>query len=192
MERKSQIYVATLLMCLLAGFAGYINQISNYWLVLFLSLLLAGFTVSCMLGEKKENLKESRFYWLTTFVFTGFEVILTICISLIQIKVTGVFKYINYFIQAAGLLLSIYLIVVYVLKVTNLTTLIKERIETKKEETKVEIEKESVKEETVVNEEKNDDLDDIEIVGENKKEAEVIGIECKKEEIKTPYMEEEI
>lgn len=202
MEKKYQIYLASFLMYVIAGFAGYVYQASSYWIVALLTILATLFMVSCFLGLDQETKQNTKIQWISAFAFAGVELGLTVCVELVKLPFTSVFKYVNYAIQILGFLFVIYLVAYIVISYTHINEKIIERIKNKKtvktevlesEQSDVAVQvEETIKEETPVNEEENP-MEDVEVVGETKdEEPEVLGIEFKEEdEIETPYMEEE-
>lgn len=202
MEKKNQIYLSAFIMYLIAGFAGYISQILGYWVVLVLSLLCAAFTMSCVFSEEKSLFKTTMFEWISVCAFAGLELILTVCISIINIPLNSALGYINLIVQTLGLLFVLYSGIKFVISYTHIDELIKEKWSNRKSSKEVIVQEESNEfaekvEETIasetVTEDTNLDTSDVEIVGQTEAEPEVIGIECKKEkEVETPYMEEEL
>lgn len=203
MEKKNQIYLSAFIMYLIVGFAGYINQATNYWVVLLASILVAAFTFTCTLGIDKEDIKKTRIEWISVYAFTALELLLTIFIAIAKVPSIGFFKYFNYTIQVLGSLFAIYAVIRFVISYTHIDSFIKEKFSKKntiKEETVIDqpVEEfatkveETIAEETTIHDAQVD-TSDVEIVGESKKEQEVIGIEYKtQKEVNTPYMEEEL
>lgn len=199
MEKKSQIYLSAFLMYIIVGFAGYINQFSNYWVVFILATLVAGYAFSCIFTDR-ELLQGTKIDWISLSVFYGLELILTVLIGILKLPYVGFFKYFNYTVQVLGILFVIYYIIRFVISFTKIDSIIKEKFANRRNN-KHEL---VVKEETIasqveqtieseVKEANNFDENDVEVVGQEVKEPEVIGIEYKKEkEPETPYMEEEL
>ena len=204
MENKNQIYLLSFIMYLVVGVAGYINQFTNYWVVLVLSVLITAYTLSLVFFNNKEVKESTKVEWMSVSAFCFIELILTIYTVVVKLPYVGVFKYVNYIVQVIGLGFAMYSIVRYVLTHTKYVDMIKEKVESKKvvkeatqtiTETPTNSEVATEVEETIAEETSLQDSD-VEIVEETvneETESEVIGIEYKKEEeIKTPYMEEEI
>ena len=204
MENKNQIYLLSFIMYLIVGLAGYINQFFNYWLVLVASILVTAYTLSLVFFNSKEVKEETKFEWVSVSAFCCVEVIVAIYVAVVKVPYVGIFKYTNYLIQILGLGFAMYAVIRYVLTHTSYVSMIKEKINEKQtlkstsqtvdkveenKEVTSEI-KETIKEETTI------ENTEVEVVTEpeaEENENEVIGIECiQEEEIKTPYMEEEI
>ena len=209
MEKKYQVYLASFLMYVISGFAGYIYQASSYWTVALLVVLATLFMVASFLGLDEESKNSTKVQWISACSFAFIELVLTVCIEIIKLPFVGIFKYVNYGVQIAGILFIMYLVIYLVFTYTNIkntfgevaeivkkTKSKKEKAEVleSKQESEVAVQvEETIKEETPVNEEEFS-MEDIEIVGQAKEtETEVLGIEFKEEEeIETPYMEEEL
>ena len=201
MEKKYQIYLASFLMYVIAGFAGYVYQASSYWIVGLITILASLFMVASLLGLDEETKNNTKVQWISAFAFAGAELGLTVCVELIKLSFTGVFKYINYGFQILGFLFIIYLVGYIVITYTKINETVVSKIKNRKAVKTEVLEKqesevaekveEVIKEETPVNQELA--AEDVEIVGQNQEsETEVLGIEFKEEdEIETPYMEEE-
>ena len=211
MENKSQVYLLSFIMYLIVGLAGYINQITNYWIVLLLSFLVCAYTLGLVFLNNKELKETTKVEWISVSSFFVLEMILTVYSAVVKVPYVGFFKYFNYGVQILGLIFAIYSIVRYVLLHTSYVELIKEKIASKKasKEIKQDVMLDEVKneiasevQEVIAEEEEKEDNTDVEVVEtenieeekiEEEVENEVIGIEYKQEkEIPTPYMEEEI
>ena len=211
MENKSQVYLLSFIMYLIVGLAGYINQITNYWIVLLLSFLVCAYTLGLVFLNNKELKETTKVEWISVSSFFVLEMILTVYSAVVKVPYVGFFKYFNYGVQILGLIFAIYSIVRYVLLHTSYVELIKEKIASKKESKEIkqnvmldEVKNEIASEvqEVISEEEEKEDNTDVEVVEtenieeekiEEEVENEVIGIEYKQEkEIPTPYMEEEI
>ena len=199
MEKKTQIYLLAFIMSAIAGFAGYINQFSNYWVVFVLSVLVAGYTLSSVLTDK-ELFDETKKDWISISIFFGLEVILTILIGIVKLPYVGFFRYFNYAVQLLGIGFMIYSIVRFVLSFVDFKELIKVKEKIVKE-TKKSVKQEVVLKEGKVTSKVEEIIETEEVVEEKEIESfeevnsqpEVIEIEYKKEkEIETPYMEEEL
>jgi len=197
MSGKNQVYLAGLVMYLVASIAG--TFINHYWLVLIASILIVMFTVSRVFSDNDtENLKDTlKFDWISIFAFAGVELVLTCLISLLSLPLVGFVGYLNFLTQIAGYFFIGYAIIRYTLANTEIVSFVKNKFKFKKEEIVVSEEivneevankvEEVIKEETPV--EVFEDINDVEEI----KEPEIMTIEYKKEEeIVTPYMEEEI
>lgn len=214
MENKSKIYLLSFIMYLVVGLAGYVNQFTNYWIVLLFSTLVTAYTLSLVFFNNKEVKEETKVEWISVSAFFLLEMILTLYSEVIKLPYVGFFKYFNYVVQILGLGFAMYSIIRYVLSHTTYVSMIQEKIEAKKagKQTEKVVEPVENNEEVaaeiqeVVEEQAKEENADVEVVETNEVEAEVeetveeketenevIGIEYKQEqEIPTPYMEEEI
>lgn len=204
MKEKNQVCLSAVMMFAVAGFAGYISQISNYWFVFIFSVLITLLTLSSVLFDGKELRTATRFEWISICAFFGLETILTFCISVLKLPYSKWLVTFSLFVQAAGLLLLMFSIIRYVLAYTKIHVSIKEMINNRKsmkmtvDSSNSQQEVASQVEETIASEEVKEELVEsqqevYEFVDEVSKEPEVIGIELKEEpEIATPYMEEEM
>ena len=203
MGKRNQVCLAAIIMYAIAGFAGYISQISNYWMVLILSFLAVVLVLSSVLFDPREVRNSTRIEWISTLAFFAMEVILTFCIEVFKLPYVGFFGYFNLIVQSLGLLFVIYGIVSSVVSYTGIHKTIKEYIENRKSArinvtTTVANEEIAAKVEEAITEETNNELVEAQeevydFTSEEEKEPEVIGIELKEEpEIVTPYMEEEM
>lgn len=199
MSNKNQIYLAGLAMYIVAGVAGY--AIDAYWIILLLSVLIAGFTYVKLFGANgDEEVRETtKFDWASIFAFCAVELVLTICISLFKADLTGFVGYLNLFAQMAAYVCIGYVVIRYTLANTSFHKMLikkfKKEAETVEETTTEEVVEEissaieETKAEPVVEE-----YNEVEVVG-SIQEPEIKSIELKVEETKeidTPYMEEEI
>ena len=102
MSNKNQVYLAGVLMYLVAGLAGYV--ISSYWLVGIVSVLLGVFTAYKTFGNaSKDDVYNSMvFDWASILIFAAIEVILTACISVLKLELVGILGFVNLFVQAMG------------------------------------------------------------------------------------------
>lgn len=210
MENKSQVYLLSFIMYLIVGFAGYINQFTNYWVVLLLSVLVCLYTLSLVFLNNKDVKETTKVEWVSVSVFFVLEMILTVYTAIVKLPYVGFFKYFNYGVQILGLGFAMYSIIRYVLSHTSYVAVIKEKLESKKsiKETEQVLEIDETKEEfaneiqEVIEEQEKEENANVEVVETNdsvveedtkEPENEVIGIEFKQEkEIPTPYMEEEV
>ena len=198
MSGKNQVYLAGLAMYLVASLAG--SFIDKYWMILIASVLIVMFTVSKVFNENDtENLKDTvKFDWISIFAFAAVELILTFCISLLSLPLTGFVGYLNFITQLVGYFFIGYSIIRYTLANTEVVSFVKSKLNSKKEETIVseEVVNEEVatKVEEVINEETPVEVFEDVTPVEETIEPQIMTIECKKEEkeIVTPYMEEEI
>lgn len=204
MERKSQIYLTTIIMYAIAGFSGYINRTTNYWFVFILSLLVALLTLSNIVFEDKELKKSMRVEFIGVCSFMAIQTLLTIAIELVKLPYFGWFRIVNYAVQVLGLLLTIAAIVKYTLYATNIHITIKDGIasykssksnskEAIREEEMAEQVEEIKEEENIIETIDSSEQESVYDFVEEEKEPEVIGIELKEEpDMETPYMEEEM
>lgn len=199
MENKKQVYLSSSIMYILVGFAGYIHQIGNYWVVLILCLLATASTLTSAFLNETSIVKDTILDWASVCAFFVLEAILTVCIEIIGIPFEGFFELLNYGVQMLGIGFIMYSIIRFTLMNTHFIKkeVIYEKeevaaiepINTEKEEISTMVE-EAIEQETVLEEEKVDE--EVEIVGQTKKEPEIIGLEYKNQEVETPYMEEEL
>ena len=205
MTKRNQIYLSAFLMYLVVGLAGYLTDISSYWMVLLVSALLCAYTLLNVFDKDEELVKDTMVEWTSVCGFLGLEAIIAICVCVFNVKYSGFFKFFNYGSQILGLLFAGYSIIKYVLLNTETYGYVKGKfkkevkeeviLETKEVENEVALEVQKTIAQEEVKEEFNMDIDvsDVEVVGEESKEEEnVKTIELMKEEIVTPYMEEEI
>lgn len=202
MSKKNQIYLVSFIMYLVVGLSGYIAKLSNFWMVLIINVLLCAYTLLNVFSKEENVFKKTMVEWISVCAFTLLETIVVVGAEVFNFSFVGAFRYFNYVVQILGLLFAMYAIVKFVINNTDYYQLIKSKFSKKEvkheivvanENNEVATKVEEVIEEEVVVEEKEDTLDDIDIIGEDNTETEVIGIELKKEEtIETPYMEEEI
>jgi glucan phosphoethanolaminetransferase (alkaline phosphatase superfamily) len=203
MEKRKEVCLLSVVMYAIVGFAGYINQASNYWFVFVLSLLAMALTLSNVFFEEKEVREATRFEWISVISFFVLEAILTVCISILKMPHIGFLAQFNLGVQTLGMIFTMIAIIKYVLLTTRFHVAIKEGIKTRKnhkvtmniEETS---EIASKVEETIAQEEVKEELEPVqeavyEFTNEEEQEVEVVGIGLKEEPvIATPYMEEEI
>ena len=205
MERKVQVCLSAIIMYAIVGFAGSINQVSNYWFVFILSLLVTMLTLSNIFFTDEELKKSTRFEWISVCAFFVVEIALTICIGILKLPFIGFFGIFNLSIQAIGLLFTIVGIIRFGLVHTRIIEAIKS-IRIKKQDVKMNIVNEEVLneevaikvEEAIVSEEVQDEFIEAqeevyESVAEEVIQEDVLGIALQEElEIVTPYMEEEM
>lgn len=207
MEKKNQIYLSAFIVYLLVGFAGYINQFVSYWLLFALMALITVYTLLSAFLDDKEIRGSSKVEWLSVCVLLGLELVLTIGLYT-SFSTSVVFKYLNYITQVLGLGLVGYSIVRYVISHITLHEIVKDKWsarktknnssqlmeETHKEEVANKVE-ETITQETALQEtETPESVITNEVVSDTENtdlEPGIIEIECK-QEITTPYMEEEI
>ena len=197
MSNKGQIYLAGLAMYVVASLAGFV--LDTYWLVLVASALIASFTAFKVFKDSKEELYEStKIDWISIFAFTTVEVILTVCISLLELPLTGLVGYLNLFAQIMGYIFVGYSVIRYTLANTTVYKDVTKKFTSKRENTIISDEEPTnvkvAEEVTEIIKEETPAYHDVEVVGA-KTEPEIKSIELKVEEeteIATPYMEEEI
>ncbi len=202
MEKRSEICLSAIIMYAVVGFAGYINQVSNYWIVLALSFLSVLLVLSSVLFDPKEVRDSTRVEWISVLSFFALELILTLCIEVFNVPYAGLFGFFNLAVQSLGLLFIIYVTVRYVVAYTGIHKTIKETINSRKvskmDTAPVANEELAAKVEEAIAEETSEELVETQeevydFTAETENETEVIGIELKEEpEIATPYMEEEM
>ena len=206
MAKKNQIYLSAFIMYLVAGFAGYLTNISSYWMVLMVSALLCAYTLLNVFSKEDNLREETMVEWISVCGFLGLEAIITLCVCVFNVRYVGFFKYFNYGVQILGLLFVGYSLVKYVLTHTETYGYVKNKFsKAKKEEEVIVTKEEPVNEvalevqEVIAKEEVKEDINldidtsDIEIVGETAQEDNSVkSLELKTAEIETPYMEEEI
>ena len=205
MAKKNQIYLSAFLMYLVVGLAGYLTDISSYWMVLIVSALLCAYTLLNVFDKDEDLKKETIVEWTSVCGFLGLEAIITLCVCVFNVRYSGFFKFFNYGTQILGLLFVGYSLVKYVLLNTETYGYVKSKfkkeakqdvvVEAQESENEVAIEVQETIAKEEVKEEFNMDIDvsDVEIVGEKPNEEESVKtIELMKEEIETPYMEEEM
>lgn len=206
MERKSQMYLSAVIMYAIAGFAGYIYSVSNYWFVFVLSLLVALLTASSVIFDGSELRSETKFDWISVATFFVLETALTICVEVVKLPLVGIVGNLNLFVQGTGLVFLMVSVIRFTLMYTKIHVSIKNGIANRKATTKMNVVTENVTneeiaikvEETITSEEVKEELveaqEEVYDFSENEvSEPEVIGIELKEEaEIVTPYMEEEM
>lgn len=204
MEKRKEICLLAMVMYAIVGFAGYINQASNYWFVFVLSLLAAALTLSNVFFEEKEVRNTTKFDWISVIVFFTLELALTVCIAVLKMPHVGFLAQFNLGVQTLGLVFTIIAIIKYVILSTRFHVAIVENIKSRKKENKINVTVEQPSEiatkveETIAQEEVKEDLEPVQeavydFVNEEEKEVEVVGIGLKEETIiATPYMEEEM
>ena len=212
MERKNQVYLSAFIMYVIAGFAGAIYALTkNYWMILLLAALVAGFTAVSVANKDTATLKETKFSWISVAALLAVETIYAILVEAARLPFKGFFLYFYYLGQIAGFVLMGYAIVRLVLEKTSVVETTKElwnRKHDKAEKLEVKTETEnnvgSQIEDAIAEETANQDAansEDVEIVEsteetikENSQEPEIIGIELQEasNEVVTPYMEEEL
>ena len=203
MEKRSEVCLSAIIMYVIVGFAGYINQVSNYWIVLALSFLSVIMVLSSVLFDPKEVREGTKVEWISVLAFFVMEAILTFCIEVLKLPYVGFFGFFNLVVQSTGLLFIIYVTVRYVLSYTRINKTIRETIKNRKASkmnaaTTVVNEEVAAKVEEAIAEETAEELVETQeevydFTAETENETEVIGIELKEEpEISTPYMEEEM
>ena len=204
MEKRNQVCLSAAIMYAVAGFAGYINEISNYWIVLVLSFLAVLLVLSSVLFDPQEVRDTTKIEWISAVAFFAVEIILTMCIEVLKLPYVGFFGFFNLTIQSLGLVFIIYAIVKSVISYTGIHNTIKEflinRKTTKVKTTTTTVVNEEIAtkvEEAIAEETTQELVEEQETVydftEESEKEPEVIGIELREEtEIATPYMEEEM
>lgn len=203
MSNKNQVYLAGVLMYLVAGLAGYL--ISSYWVVGIASVLLGIFTAYKTFGNaSKDDVYYSiKFDWISILAFAVVEVILTVCITVLKLELVGILGFVNLFVQAMGYVFVGYSIVRYTLEHTTFHKEISKVIARRRETTIIADEtittttanEEVAKQVEEIITEAAPEYHEVEIVGEKVEETEIKSIELKVEEeteIVTPYMEEEI
>lgn len=207
MERKSQIYLTTIIMYAISGFSGYIHKTTNYWFVFILSVLVALLTLSNIVFEEKEFKRSVRVELVGVCSFLAIQTLLTVAIEMVKLPYFGWFLTVVYLVQLLGLLLTIAAIVKYTLYSTKIHVTIKEAINSRKtkgakiqtvevthQDTIAKQVEEVIQEETVIETLESSQQETVyDFAEDEEKEPEVIGIEFKEESImETPYMEEEM
>ena len=197
MSNKNQIYLAGLAMYVVAGLAGY--AIDAYWIILIASLLIAGFTSYKVFKENREELFDStKIDWISILSFAAIELVLTICITLLKLPLTGVVGYLNLFAQIMGYVFIGYSVIRYTLEHVTFHKELIERANSKKtttiilEETPTTTKVAEEVKEVIKQEEPT--VHEVEVV-EEATEPEIKSIALKVDtetEVPTPYMEEEI
>ena len=204
MTKKNQIYLPAFIMYIIAALGTVIyNWTNDYWLVAVVSLIVTGFTLFTVFTNKEETMNSTMFDWISVCALAAFQVVLTICVSILHMPFVGFLRYFNYGVQIAGYILIGYAAVRFVLEYTSAIEKVRNYFKNRKanKSQKIENSNEEVAnkvEEAISSEKVNEettDTSDVEVIGtsQEEKEPEIIGIELKEEkEEPTPYMEEEL